>query len=230
VNPQPVSSLPFVLLVLAIAMTALVPAGAQERPPNPAFQPIEDSPDLPRVLLIGDSISVGYTVPVRELLEGKANVHRIPENGGPTTKGLRSIDEWLGEKPWDVIHFNWGLHDLKIGEDEKHQVPLDEYGENLLKLVERLEQTEATLIWASTTPVPEGNLAPARSDADTVAYNEAAKSVMDEHEIAIDDLYAFALPRLEEIQRPENVHFKPKGSKALAEEVAKSIESALEDE
>ena len=70
-------------------------------------------PGLPRVLLIGDSISIGYTLPTRELLDGKANVHRIPTNGGPTTRGLEQLDRWLGDSRWDVIHFNFGLHDLK---------------------------------------------------------------------------------------------------------------------
>ncbi len=59
------------------------------------------------MLLIGDSISIGYTMPVRKLLEGKANVHRIPTNGGPTKNGIANIDNWLGTKKWDVIHFNW---------------------------------------------------------------------------------------------------------------------------
>jgi len=91
-------------------------------PANPAMRPIEDIPALPRVLLIGDSISIGYTVPVRELLKGAANVHRIPENGGPTTRGLERLDAWLGTNHWDVIHFNWGLHDLKVESNGLHQV------------------------------------------------------------------------------------------------------------
>src|SRR5712692_6887545 len=85
---------------------------------------VPDVPGLPRVLLIGDSISIGYTVPTRHLLTGKANVHRIPANGGPTTNGLANLDAWLGHGKWDVIHFNWGLHDLKTGEGGKRQVPL----------------------------------------------------------------------------------------------------------
>jgi hypothetical protein len=79
---------------------------------------IEDVAGLPRVLLIGDSISIGYTLDVREMLKGKANVHRIPTNGGPTTNGLKSIKAWLGDSKWDVIHFNWGLHDLKYIQDD----------------------------------------------------------------------------------------------------------------
>ncbi|MGH9721085.1 MAG: SGNH/GDSL hydrolase family protein, partial [Bryobacteraceae bacterium] len=81
--------------------------------PNPAFRQIEDAPGLPRVLLIGDSISIGYTETVRTELKGKANVHRIPTNGATTVNGLKNIDDWLGSKPWHVIHFNFGLHDLR---------------------------------------------------------------------------------------------------------------------
>src|SRR5689334_20512700 len=49
-----------------------------------ALIPVKDRPGLPRVLLIGDSISVCYTPATREELKGEANVHRIPENGGHT--------------------------------------------------------------------------------------------------------------------------------------------------
>jgi hypothetical protein len=80
---------------------------------NAAMKPPQEVPGLPRVLLIGDSISIGYTLPVRELLKGKANVHRIPQNGGATDVGLEKMASWLGDGKWDVIHFNFGLHDAK---------------------------------------------------------------------------------------------------------------------
>ena len=65
---------------------------------------------------------MGYTIPVRALLKGKANVHRVLENGGPTINGLAQFQKWLGDGKWDVIHFNWGLHDLKLMPDGKRQV------------------------------------------------------------------------------------------------------------
>jgi hypothetical protein len=77
-----------------------------------AFSNPVDDPKLPRVLLIGDSISIACTVPVRKSLAGKANVHRIPGNGQTAENGAKNIDKWLGKKKWDVIHFNWGLWDL----------------------------------------------------------------------------------------------------------------------
>ncbi len=193
------------------------------QPPNPAFEEIEDRPGLPRVLLIGDSISIGYTLDTRKLLEGKANLHRIPVNGGPTTRGLESIDSWLGDGPWAVIHFNWGLHDLKFMENGKHQAPLAEYETNLRRLVARLKKTGARLIWASTTPVPNTKVSPPRKDSDVLAYNAAARGIMVEYDIAINDLYQAALPQLAEIQRPANVHFTNEGYQRLAEQASAAV-------
>ena len=194
---------------------------------NPALRPIQDVPGLPRVLLIGDSISIGYTLPVREQLAGKANVHRIPENGGPTTNGLAKLDAWLGNQRWDVIHFNWGLHDLKIMGNGQQLVSLPEYERNLDQLVERLKQTGAQLMWASTTPVPEGKLVTPRRSQDVPVFNEAAQKVMEKRGVAINDLYAFALPQLSGIQIPTNVHFTKEGSAVLAQPVAAAILTCL---
>ncbi len=208
---------------------------AKAKAPNPAYEPIADTPGLPRVLLIGDSISIGYTIAVRKQLTGVANLHRIATNGGPTTNGLANIDAWLGDKKWDVIHFNWGLHDLKYQDDKgqlvkdpkqgHQQVPVEAYEQNLRKLVARLKQTGAKLIWCSTTPVPDG--AGGRIKGDELKYNAAAERVMKDAGIAIDDLYSFALPKLDKIQLPANVHFSPEGSAVLAEQVALSIRTAL---
>lgn len=188
--------------------------------------PVQDDPALPRVLLIGDSISIGYEVPVRKLLAGKANVHRIPKNGGPSTNGVFMIDSWLGKERWDIIHFNFGLHDIKRMADGKPQVPPEAYERYLRLILSRLQQTGAKLIWASTTPVPVGKVNPPRVPADVAAYNSIALRVL--RGVKVDDLYSFALPRLGEIQRPVNVHFTPAGSEALAKEVVRSIEGALD--
>lgn len=203
------------------------PTKAKAAPEQGAFEPITDDSKLPRVLLIGDSISIGYTLAVRDLLKGKANVHRIPTNGGPTTNGLARLKQWLGDGKWDVIHFNWGLHDLKLMPDGSRQVSPEAYEKNLRELVAQLRASGAKLIWASTTPVPEGKLNPPRSNADVQAYNRLAAAIMAEHQVAIDDLYEFALPRLAEIQRPANVHFTDAGSKVLAGQVVASIAAAL---
>jgi hypothetical protein len=58
--------------------------------------------DLPRVLLLGDSISMGYDKPARERLAGKASVHRPSENCQSTQRALKRIDAWLGNASGSV--------------------------------------------------------------------------------------------------------------------------------
>ena len=220
------------------ASTAEKTAAPKSKPkPDPAMSRSEDQSGLPRVLLIGDSISIGYTVPVRELLKDKANVHRIPANGGPTINGLANLKKWLGDAKWDVIHFNWGLHDLKyMGPNQENltdpklptsrqQVPLADYEQNLRELVGQLKATGAKLIWCNTTPVPEG--CQGRVAGDELTYNAAAARVMQEADVVTNDLHAHAMAKLKEIQLPANVHFSDAGSKYLAEKVAASIELQL---
>ena len=170
---------------------------------------------------------MGYTLPTRKLLEGKANVHRIPANGGPTLKGMESIDKWLGEQSWDVIHFNWGIHDLRHLPNGQRQVEPGDYEANLRKLVARLKRTNAKLIWASITPIPKGKLNPDRTFGDEVEYNTIAAKVMNENLIPINDLHSYVRPRFEELQRPNDLHYKPEGSEFLAQKVAEEIERAL---
>lgn len=216
----------FVVVVALVGVAASPGAAQKKKKTDPAFEAVQDDPNLPRVLLIGDSISIGYTAPTRKLLQGKANVHRIGENGGPTTHGLKNIKKWLGDGQWDVIHFNWGLHDIKM-DTGKHQVPAGEYEKNLRELVRALTATKAKLIWASTTPVPQGDVKPARRDEDVVNYNAIAKKIMEDEKVPINDLYAYAMPRLKKIQQPVNVHFTASGSAVLAERVAAAITAAL---
>lgn len=232
---------PTVLLLAALIFTATTfdlsaQAKKSKRKPNPAFAPITDNPNLPRVLLIGDSISIGYTVPTREFLKGKANLHRIPTNGGPTTRGLESIDEWLGKSKWDLIHFNWGLHDLKYmgpnGEPlypkekgGKPRVPIEAYEENLEKLVIRLKKTGAKLIWRNTTPIPPGSKG--RYVGDSIRYNEIAARIMKKHAISTHDLFTVSKKRMKELMRPANVHYTAEGSRVLGKDVARVAIEAL---
>lgn len=219
----------------ALFAQAPQPEKGGEKKKDPSLAAVEDTAGLPRVLLIGDSISMGYTIPTRELLSGVATVHRIPTNGSSSDVGLKNLDAWLGTdgagKKWDVIHFNWGLHDLKHWKDGKLDLtgpqvnPVEQYEKNLREIVEQLKKTGAKLIFATTTPVPEGSTG--RVAKDEVAYNEAALRVMKAEGVTVDDLHALAESKLPEIQLPKNVHFSGSGYKMLAAQVAASIKSAL---
>jgi len=202
-------------------------------------------PKLPNVLILGDSISIGYTLEVRKLLAGKANVFRPLSKGGKdaencsgTTFGAEKIDSWLGDKKWAVVHFNWGLHDLKHVSKEGGkpssnpadpvQASLEQYSKNLEVIVKKIKATGAKMFFATTTPVPAGCSNPLREPEAPGKYNEAAIKIMKENGIKIDDLYSFVLPQVEKLQLPKNVHFTNEGSKTLAGQVAKTIEADLD--
>jgi len=200
---------------------------------EPAFAYVDDDPDLPRILLIGDSISIQYTSAVRDLLKGKANVHRIPKNGENTMLGLDNMEIWLRGEKWDLIHFNWGLHDIyRADKYNESDVALDKavlpraYAQNLLELVARLKQTNAKLIWATTTPVPVGALG--FIPGEEIKYNAIAETIMTKENVAINDLHAHILPRIGTLQRRTNIHFHSEGSDFLAKKIADTIQNALE--
>jgi lysophospholipase L1-like esterase len=200
---------------------------------------------LRNVLILGDSISIGYTPFVQTMLSYLAEVKRpMLENGEAencqgTTNGLRKLKGWIGSTSWDVIHFNFGLHDLKhvdptTGEGSQNpndplQADLKQYKKNLTEIVEILKGTGADLIFATTTPYPDKPEGPLRDPGMPEKYNHVAIKIMNKNNITINDLYTFAKPRLAEIQLPNNVHFKDTGYRALADKVIDRITELLED-
>ncbi len=198
----------------------------------------------PRVLILGDSISIGYTPFVQKLLAEEAVVIRPTRNGksaencAGTDNGVQHIDRWLklDGGNWDVIHVNFGLHDLKhvnaeTGKNSNDpsdplQTPPEEYEQQLREILGKIKATGATVIVCTTTPVPPG-CKPAREVDAPQKYNAIAKKIAAENGMLINDLFELANSQLEEIQRPANVHFTPQGSEVLAEQVAGKIREAL---
>lgn len=222
------------VLGLCVLAGAEAPKQKVKEKRNAAWAQVEDVPGLPRVLLIGDSISMGYTLKVRELLKGKANVHRPPENCFDSANGIKKLDTWLGAGKWDVIHFNFGLHDNKYLDEKGALTAVDkgkvvatpaQYGKNMREFVARAKKTGATLIYATTTPVPAKSNG--RVEGTEAAYNAEGEKVMREAGVSVNDLQAFVAKHKAAQQLPNNVHFTPKGYDQLAEVVAREVEGAL---
>lgn len=205
---------------------------------RPTYVTPADHPDRPNVLLIGDSISLGYTPYVQQKLKETADVFRIPGNGKYSEYGVRNLNKWIGDREWDVIHFNWGLWDLcyrnpksKVqgNRDKIHgklTATVEQYRSNLEKIVARLKKTDAQLIWCATTPVPEYEAG--RKLGDDLKYNQAAADVMKTHGISINDLHSYALQKQAEIQiRKGDVHYSAAGYVYLSEKVADEILAVL---
>lgn len=211
------------------------------------FAFVENNPELPNVLIYGDSISIHYTQAVRAELENKANVYRLYLNGGDSSSFIRKMtkmhttmqnsalsDPWTFE--WDVIHFNVGLHDLKYTKDRKldkangKQVSsIEEYENNLRNIVKYLKTMapSAKLIFATTTPIPEGE--PGRIVGDAAKYNAAGLNVLKDHpQVIVNDLYNFTKPHhLNWWAGVGNVHYNELGRKAQGGKVASVILSQL---
>ncbi len=183
-----------------------------------AWDYVKDDPKLPRVLIIGDSVSRGYTQATRKYLAGKANVHRAPANCGPTAAGVAKLDVWLGSGHWDVIHFNFGIHD--------RNTPIADYAKRLEEITKRLKATGAKIIWASTTPIPDDD-SKQQVAASIVERNQVALSIMKANGVMIDDLYEKILPELAKYQRPKDVHFTEDGYDFFGKNVSACIEAAL---
>lgn len=198
--------------------------------------PVTD-PALPNVLLIGDSISIGYQKQVKQALEGKANVVKNQGNAEWTGTGIKKIDSYLGDTKWDIIHFNWGLWDLYGWEYDAEDRSPEAYAKRLDQLVTRMKQTGAKLIWATTTPsckqAEQTMLKRFKKEViitpeQQAKYSDAALEVMKKHGVEINDLHAYILPTLDKHSvGPDDVHFTSEGSGHLAKKVATTLEEAL---
>jgi len=225
-----------IVLTVPLCLTGCCTKKSASPQPEP-LQRVEQA--LPKVLIIGDSISMGYTKPVVARLQGKADVSRIPGNGQWAGHGLLKIDEWLGDTEWDVIHFNWGLWDMYGWRYKDEDLSPKAYEARLEKLVSRLKQADAKLIWATTTPAcpaPEVTMLKQFKTEAIISpefekqYLDAARRVMKRHDVQINDLHALVLPRLSELSpEADDVHYTREGSQLLAEQVAEVIAAAIDD-
>ncbi|MCP4836042.1 MAG: sulfatase-like hydrolase/transferase [Phycisphaera sp.] len=195
-------------------------------------------PPLPRVLLLGDSISMGYHATVQATLDDEAVVLRPLGNCEGTSLGVERIGRWLAIEggDFDLVHFNFGLHDIKhVDADGRNsndprdapQASIETYRRQLRAIAEAILASGATPVFSTTTPVPEGGVRPYRDPEDVDRYNAAAISVMGDLGIEVFDLGSRAATTSASIQRPVDVHFTPEGSRLLGEHVGRRLREML---
>lgn len=195
-------------------------------------------PKSKKILIIGDSISIGYTPFVKKTLDGKAVVVHNPGNAQHTGTGLKKLDKWLGDEKWDIIQFNWGLWDLCYRNKESKvqgnrdkingtiTYSVEEYQQNLRNLVKKLKATGAQLVFVTTTYVPENEAG--RFAGDDVRYNKAAILVMKENHIPVNDIWEASKKIHPKYGRaPDNVHFTKEGYKLLADKIVTFLQKEI---
>jgi lysophospholipase L1-like esterase len=207
---------------------------------------------IPKVLIVGDSISGGYSKPLIKLLEGKAEVTKLGAVAGyriqketfwhsrGSAKNLdfgsakacivdfERFEKHLLETKYDVIHFNFGLNDIFRGRKGAWHNPPAQYAKDLEKIVTLLKTNGAKIIWANTTPIPAN--APHNPEGDDLIYNAAAEKVMKENNIPINDLHSVVTKwdGYAEWKKGDDVHFPGTVYSKLAKQVAENISAQLE--
>jgi len=182
-----------------------------------------DKDDLPRVLLVGDSITRGYFSAVEKQLAGKASCARLTTSkcvSDPTFNDDLLL--LLKQYKFSAIHFNNGLHGWGYTEDQ--------YGNGLSKTVAAVKKhaSDTKLIWATTTPVRESSdLKTFAERTDRVKVrNKLAAEIMTKHQVPTDDIFELVKDHAD-WQSKDGVHFNAKGNEALAKQVAESVRKHL---
>lgn len=225
----------FCLLALA------VPAAAKPGPP--ALPPVPLAPALPRVLLVGDSIRLGYGPAVAKQLAGRAEVVSPKVNFADTATTLKLLDAALAEAtappatgppPTLIVHFNCGLHDLKRGaKTPTLRIPPGDYMTNLRLIVARLKKATPHVVFATTTPILDDRHAARNSgfdryDRDVRAYNLRAVAVMADLGVTVNDLNAVVHDGgPADLLGKDGTHYTPAGYDRLGDAVADCISRQL---
>jgi len=187
---------------------------------------------MKQIVLIGDSIRMGYQETVRAELAGVADVWSPEVNGGHTVNVLLHLHAWVGHRKPQILHVNAGLHDIRTlwyGGREL-LVPVDFYRRNVRTILTTARDVfGAAVAWALTTPVREENHHRAharwndfdRFECDVRTYNEAAREVCADLGVPVNDLHQVAAEAgLDRIQTDDGVHYLPEGSAMLGRAVA----------
>ena len=195
----------------------------------------------PKILIIGDSISIGYTPFVKDYFKDKAVVAHNPGNAGHSGMGLENIREWVGDEDWDIIQFNFGLWDLCYRHQDselygnrdkvngKITFSIDEYKANLDSIVTIMKEiSNAELIFVTTTYVPENE--GGRFKKDVRKYNKVAKEVMKKHAVLINDIYKESISiHKENGIGSDDVHYTEEGNVQLSKCIIDYLDGVIEN-
>lgn len=183
-----------------------------------AFHLTDGKKNLPRVLLVGDSICNGYQGEVCRLLDGKMNVsYWISSYCVTSPNYMKFLSLYLDEAKYDVVHFNNGLHSLETSTDA--------YANGIRAALELVgsKHPKAKIVWCSSTP-----LKVAEKTAKAKELNEAAAKVVAElGGIATNDLFALCDPLDRATNWSDTYHFRREAKVKQADQVAASVLSAL---
>lgn len=188
--------------------------------------PHNNDSDLPRVLLIGDSITRQYYAGVEQNLEGKAYVARIATSkslGDPALYG--EVRTMLEQYDFDVIHFNNGLHGADYSNEQYASALRAMYG------LIRSNVPEAKLIWATSTPM---RVAPEMTEfaprtRQSIDRNNIVREFLADKDVVIDDLFEIVGSHPEYYTEVDGTHLNAAGIAAAAKAVSDCISAVMDN-
>jgi lysophospholipase L1-like esterase len=197
--------------------------------------------ELKKIVLIGDSIRMGYQPFVIENLEGKAEVWGPEENGGTSSNVVKNLHNWVIRQDPDVVHVNAGLHDLRTLYYDSgpgiNVVPIDHYKDNVETIISFIkDRSKASVIWATTTPVIYERAHRSHSkrkdfdrhDEDVIKYNKVAVKIAGKYDVPVNDMYQFAMDSdPESAIRGDGVHFTEEARKMQGKHVTNFLMNYL---
>ena len=189
--------------------------------------------ERPKVLLLGDSIRMSYQPVVAETMSGEAVVVGPAENCQFSLYTLSSIDRWLETLGTPrVVHWNNGIHDAGHNPWRRPiQIPCDDYAGNLKIILDRLRQTEAKIIWASSTPVhpdrPYDDTQWVWRNEELDRYNAAALELMNTEGVPVNDLHTLVAADHDRYLAEDQLHLSEEGVAMCAAAVVKAVRAAL---
>ena len=192
------------------------------------------------ILIVGDSISIGYTPYVQKNLADLAEVIHNPGNAEHTGTGVDSIVTWVGNKDWDIILFNWGLWDLCYRHPDSNvqghrdkingtiTLSVDEYGDNLDSIITLIRnRSTAELIFVTTTYVPK--MEAGRYQEDVIKYNDKAKSILNKRGVTILDIYDNSILIHRQYGKGnDDVHYTEEGYKKLGDQISDFLKQEIQ--
>lgn len=191
---------------------------------------------MKHVLLLGDSIRMGYGPKVRSMLASQATVDFPDENCRFSINTLCFLSTWAEQlqccqpEDIDLVHWNNGLWDVcHFAGDPLPLVPPEAYRQALHRVAARIRTLfpHARILFSLTTGVDENRTkyqhgVPMRTNAEIARYNEIAREVMREEHIPVNPLDAFAQTLPNELH-VDWVHYTDEGYRLLAEQVSQAI-------
>lgn len=188
---------------------------------------------LPRVLLLGDSIRLGYQPAAQSLLAGIAQVDGPPENGGDSRNLRQQVEAWVRAAAPDIVHLNAGLHDIRRARDTGDiAVAPAEYAANVAAILDTLRRLSVPrVLWATITPVDDVRHAARkpfdRREADVREYNAIAVRACGCAGVEVHDLHAVLAVQGGAMLWQDGIHLSDAGYRVAAEAVATRLKMHL---